>query len=56
MTVITAGTSCDILILGGSASALAAALASSKFAPNLTVCLTEPTDWLGGQLTVEGMS
>eukprot|EP00042_Codosiga_hollandica_P020305 m.65354 g.65354 ORF g.65354 m.65354 type:complete len:534 (+) comp49789_c0_seq1:3-1604(+) len=47
---------CDVVIAGGSASALAAALASSQYAPAARVCLTEPTDWLGGQLTTQGVS
>ena len=53
---------CDILVLGGSASALASAITAAEAglsslgtrAPR--VCLTEPTDWLGGQLTASGVS
>ena len=41
--------SCSVLIAGGSTAALAAALASAS--RNIDTCLTEPTDWLGGQLT-----
>jgi hypothetical protein len=50
---------CDIVIAGGSTSALAAAIAAADTAArgvfgdggNLAVCLTEPTSWPGGQLT-----
>eukprot|EP00940_MAST-03C_sp_MAST-3C-sp2_P002834 g2834.t1 len=43
---------CDVLIVGGSTAALAAAIsASDDVPPSTVVCLTEPTDWLGGQLT-----
>ena len=40
--------SCDVLVVGGSTAALAAALSAADDAPSSTVCLTEPTDWLGG--------
>ena len=40
---------CDVLILGGSTAALAAALSAADEESN--VILTEPTDWIGGQLT-----
>ncbi|GMI09523.1 hypothetical protein TrVE_jg10391 [Triparma verrucosa] len=43
--------SCDVLIVGGSTAALAAALSAADDSPKSTVCLTEPTDWAGGQLT-----
>jgi len=47
---------CDVVVAGGSTSALAAAIAAadelSQDGPTPgTVCLTEPTDWVGGQLT-----
>ena len=42
---------CDVLVAGGSTAALAAAIAAAEAgAPTLHVCLTEPTDRLGGQL------
>jgi hypothetical protein len=44
---------CDILIVGGSAGGTAAALAAAG--RGATVCLLEETDWLGGQLTVQGV-
>jgi NADPH-dependent 2,4-dienoyl-CoA reductase/sulfur reductase-like enzyme len=44
---------CDILIVGASAGGTAAALAAAE--AGATVCLTEETDWLGGQLTVQGV-
>ena len=34
---------CDVAVLGGSTSALAAALTAATAAPQLTVCLTDPT-------------
>jgi hypothetical protein len=43
---------CDILIIGGTTAALGAALAA---ADNVKTCLTEPTNWVGGQLTSEGL-
>ncbi len=59
---------CDILIVGGGMGGAAAALHTvfpqrphSDFRPNskgtkLKVCLTEETDWLGGQITSQGVS
>ena len=42
---------CDVLIAGGSTAALSAALtAATVGGPKQQVCLTEPTDELGGQL------
>jgi hypothetical protein len=42
---------CDVLVIGGSASGVAASLAAAKLGK--TVCLVESTRWLGGQfLTV----
>lgn len=40
---------CDVLVLGGSTAALSAALSAADEEAN--VILTEPTDWIGGQLT-----
>lgn len=42
---------CDVIIGGGSTSALAAAFAAADEGPSLSVCLLEPTSWPGGQLT-----
>ncbi|MCC6547104.1 FAD-dependent oxidoreductase [Candidatus Sumerlaeota bacterium] len=46
----------DIVIWGGSLSAPAAALAAARNAPGARVLLVEPTDWLGGQATSQGVS
>jgi hypothetical protein len=46
---------CQLLIVGGTTSALGAALSASKFL-NSRACLLEPTDWAGGQLTAELLS
>ena len=42
---------CDVLIAGGSLAALAAAITAANTTISGRICLTEPTDWLGGQLT-----
>lgn len=47
---------CDVIIVGGSAAALGAALSSATASSNHVICLTEPTDWLGGQLTTSAVS
>jgi len=39
----------DILIVGGGTGGMAAAMRAA--AMGLRVVLTEPTDWIGGQLT-----
>ena len=41
---------CDVLVAGGSTAALSAALTAAVAEPALSICLTEPTDELGGQL------
>lgn len=46
---------CELLIVGGTTSALGAALSASKLFSART-CLLEPTDWAGGQLTAELLS
>jgi hypothetical protein len=38
----------DILIAGGSLSALAAAITAANLTSNLSIVLLEPTDWPGG--------
>ncbi len=46
--------SCDVLVVGGGVGGVAAALQALK--AGMTVCLTEETDWLGGQMTAQGVS
>lgn len=46
----------DIVINGGSFSAPAAAFAAARTNPTAQVLLIEPTDWLGGQATSQGIS
>jgi FAD dependent oxidoreductase len=45
---------CDDLIVGGGAGGVAAALAAAR--RGRRVHLTEETDWIGGQLTAQGVS
>lgn len=45
---------CEILIAGGGTGGVAAALAALE--AGRQVCLLEETDWLGGQLTAQGVS
>ena len=47
---------CDIVICGGSFSAPAAALQAARDNPSAKILLIEPTDWLGGQATAQGVS
>jgi hypothetical protein len=44
---------CDVAIIGGGLGGCAAALAALR--AGKTVVLTEPTDWIGGQLTQQGV-
>ena len=47
---------CDVIVLGGTTAAFAAAItAADNLKAGEVVCLTEPTDWLGGQLTSSGV-
>ena len=46
----------DIVINGGSFSSPAAALAAARVNPSAKILLLEPTDWLGGQSTSQGVS
>jgi len=46
----------DIVVCGGSFSAVPAALAAARNNPEAQVLLIEPTDWLGGQATSQGVS
>src|SRR4249919_2902674 len=45
---------CEILIAGGGTGGVAAALAAAR--SSRRVVLLEETDWLGGQLTAQGVS
>lgn len=45
---------CDVVIIGGGTGGTAAALAAAR--NGARVCLTEPTHWLGGQMTAQGVS
>ncbi|MGB8478932.1 MAG: FAD-dependent oxidoreductase [Acidobacteriaceae bacterium] len=45
---------CDVVIIGGGMGGASAALTAAS--AGLSVCLTEPTLWLGGQMTSEGVS
>lgn len=45
---------CDVVILGGGLGGSAAALTAAS--QGAYVCLTEPTNWLGGQMTSQGIS
>lgn len=45
---------CDILIIGASAGGVAAALAATE--AGASVILLEASDWIGGQLTAQGVS
>jgi len=45
---------CDVLVVGGGTGGVAAALAAARHGRR--VCLIEETDWIGGQLTAQGVS
>lgn len=45
---------CDVLVVGGGTGGVAAALAAAR--AGRPVCLLEETDWIGGQLTAQGVS
>jgi hypothetical protein len=47
---------CDVLIVGGGIGGIACALKLREADKRLKVCLTEETDWLGGQMTSQGVS
>ena len=44
---------CDILVVGGGLGGVAAALAAT--ARGRSVVMSEPTDWVGGQLTSQAV-
>jgi hypothetical protein len=48
------GVSCDVLVVGGGTGGVAAALAAAE--GGHSVCLTEETNWIGGQMTAQGVS
>ena len=45
---------CDVLVVGGGMGGVAAALAAAR--RGCRTCLIEETDWLGGQLSAQGVS
>ncbi len=45
---------CDVVILGGGLGGSAAALTAAQRTGH--VCMTEPTNWVGGQMTSQGIS
>ena len=45
---------CDVLVAGAGMGGIGAALAVARH--GLTACLTEETDWIGGQATAGGVS
>ena len=47
---------CDVAVAGGSLAGLIAALTAADVSPSIRVCLIEPTDWPGGQLTSSAVS
>ena len=45
---------CDVLVVGGGTGGISAALAAAR--AGRSVCLLEETNWIGGQLTAQGVS
>ena len=45
---------CEVLVVGGGTGGVAAAWAAAR--QGRSVCLLEETDWIGGQLTAQGVS
>jgi len=48
------GVSCDVLVVGAGTGGVAAALAAAE--GGHSVCLTEETQWVGGQMTAQGVA
>lgn len=46
--------SCDVVVVGGGMGGVSTAYEAAR--SGLTVCMTEPTLWIGGQMTSEGVS
>lgn len=45
---------CAVLVVGGGTGGMAAAIASARV--GMKTCVTEETDWVGGQLTAQGLN
>lgn len=45
---------CQVLVVGGGTGGMAAAIASARI--GMKTCVTEETDWVGGQLTAQGLN
>lgn len=45
---------CDVVIIGAGLGGVSAALEAAR--EGITVCITEPTLWIGGQMTSQGVS
>lgn len=45
---------CDVVVIGGGMGGVSTAYEAAR--AGLTVCMTEPTLWIGGQMTSEGVS
>ncbi len=45
---------CPVLVVGGGTGGMAAALAAARV--GIKVCVTEETDWVGGQFTAQGLN
>jgi FAD dependent oxidoreductase len=48
------GVSCDVLVVGAGTGGVAAALAAAE--GGHSVCLTEESNWVGGQMTAQGVA
>jgi hypothetical protein len=51
---LPAAIKCNVLVVGGGMGGVACAIQAAE--AGLSVCLTEETDWLGGQMTSQGVS
>ena len=51
---------CDVVIGGGNTAAMSAAITAAQSAQSqnqkISICLLAPTDWIGGQMTTEGIA